>query len=288
MKPPLRCPFWPNCEAELSPVGQLAVIGSDEIEYVYPIHDVEGPGSWFGRCPASSFLITYLPNGQYRLTNAAANWLAAQGQLYARWLVQRTAKQNAERPPAASSVEQVIAWMAGDDRIPMPSADRPERPREESFPGRPADAPEPGAGEEPAAPVPTGVGGDHFTGRGMSDSSHSTTRGLAELAVNQMGVTQDLLSRMTNALDEVETLAVAAEQQVRSVQGLVVACVGTGQRAPESGERMAEQTALAVDTIAGNDNILGAVRVAKARVDAAFSQIHSAAENGRAYIGQLS
>jgi hypothetical protein len=122
----------------------------------------------------------------------------------------------------------------------------------------------------------------------MSDSSHSTTRGLAELSVNQMGITQDLLARITNALDEAESIAIAAESQVRSVQGLVVACVGTGDRAPESGERMAEQTALAVDTIAGGDNILMAIQVAKNRVQNAHDQIASGAEHGRRYIGQLS
>ena len=122
----------------------------------------------------------------------------------------------------------------------------------------------------------------------MADNSHSTTRGLAELAVNQMGQTQDLLARIMNAIDEAEAISIAVQSQVRSVQGLVTACVGTGEGAPASGEQMAEQTMLAVDTIAGDNNILIALRVAKSRVEAAQQQINAAVEHGRTYIGVLS
>ena len=301
-KEPLRCPWWPTCEAVLVPIPQLVRAGSEELLWVYPIHDVVGPGSWYGHCPASHFLITYLPEGGYRITDYAAGVLADQGQFYTKWLLERerAAKDRARKPPPPKrTVQDVITYLAGGDEPPPTEVERllrthgahvdPRVTNADYFPGRPTDAGEPGAGDAPVAPVPAGVGGEPMTGRGaMADNSHSTTRGLAELAVNQMGQTQDLLARITNAIDEAEAISIAVQSQVRSVQGLVTACVGTGEGAPASGEQMAEQTMLAVDTIAGDNNILIALRVAKSRVEAAHQQINAAVEHGRTYIGVLS
>jgi len=163
----------------------------------------------------------------------------------------------------------------------------PDRDRAEFFPGRPADTPEPGVGEPPAAPVPIGTG--YHLGKAAMDNAHQTAAGLAGLAINQMGLTQDILSRLTSALDEAEALAQAAESQVTAVQSLVISAVGTGEGAGEGGNKMAEQTALAVDTIGGGEggNIFNAINVAKIRVELAHQQIAAAVEGGNQYVAGL-
>jgi hypothetical protein len=56
----LICPFK-HCHGTYEPIPQLKSVGSDEIEYVYPRHDVQGANHWFGACPASFFLIIGWP-----------------------------------------------------------------------------------------------------------------------------------------------------------------------------------------------------------------------------------
>lgn len=296
---PLRCPWWPTCEAVIAPLPHLVRPGSAEFVWVYPIHDVEGPASWWGRCPASQFQINFTPDGGYTLSEYAQRWLADRGLVYTREIVKRLirkARDTGKDPDPTPGVDQIIAWMAGGDdafrrgRVPLPSKVYPERPRDEHFPGRPADAPEPGAGDPPTAAVPAGVAGDHFTGRQAMDSSHhSTAKGLAELAVNQMDVTLGLLARITNAIDEAEGVTVAAEYQIGSVAGLVTAAVGTGANAPRSAEQMAEQVALGKSTIGDqSDGILPALRLARTRIETAQRQVAAAKEHGYAYIRSLS
>ena len=185
------------------------------------------------------------------------------------------------------------AIAAGDDLAGAPYVPlaeliehgRPADPTNEYFPGRPADAPEPGTGEPPAAPVQIGTG--HHLGRAEMDNSHSTTQGLVGLAINQMGLTQDLLARITAAIDEGESLAVAAESQVRAVQSLVISAVGTGADAGDSGEAMAEHVALAVDTISGEANIGQSLALAKLRVETAHLQLVASIVHARDFLARL-
>jgi hypothetical protein len=167
------------------------------------------------------------------------------------------------------------------------SVGRPVDPTNEYFPGRPADAPEPNPGERPEMLPSWELGGGHLGGSAV-DNSHSTTQGLVGLAINQMGLTQDLLARVTSALDEAEAVAVASESQIRTVQSLVMAAVGTGEGAPPSGEQMAEHTALAVDTISGDASVGLAVHLAKVRAETANNQILAAVANAQEFLRTLS
>lgn len=294
-KPPLPCP-WEVCKAVLAPVPHLVRPGSTDVVWVYPIHEVAGPSAWFGRCLASQFQIIYTDDGGYTLTDYARRWLRDRSAIHLRETVARAIKESLTHPGREPlTMPEILAEIYRDDDTgaltsgaSVHGADRREPPAlDDYFPGRPADAPEPGVGEPPAAPAPLDAG--YALGKAEMENSHATTKGLAMLARNQMGLTQDLLARITAALEEAEMLAVAAESQIRSVQGLVVACVGTGAGASSSGERMAEQTALAVSTLSSDTNsVLVAVRLTKSRVESAHEQMASAAEQAAAYIATLS
>lgn len=234
---------------------------------IYPVHDVIGPNWWFGQCPASWALVK--PDGS--LTDEMRANLE-----YQRRIQEKEAPHHAPPPRRTPEQTQDIARWSGDD---APMRERPARPKV-AWHGHPW------FGKAPRRET-TDTTKDKRTD--MTDDSHSTTKGLAELAVNQMGITQDLLARLTTALDEAEALAVAAESQVDSVAALVTAAVGDGSRANAAGTQMAEQTAMARSTIADqSDGILPALQLTKTRVESAFQQIAAAVDNGRQYIGTLS
>lgn len=159
------------------------------------------------------------------------------------------------------------------------------------FPGRPADAPEPGPGESPAQPVDFGNVAGHHLGRAAMDNAHSTTKGLAGLAMAKMGEVQDQLAQITDHLDRATAQAVAAEALMTAANTLVIAAVGTGADAGDAGEAMAEQAAVATDTIGGQaegGNVFNAINVAKIRVEAASQQLTAAVTKASEYIARLS
>lgn len=259
----LACPF-PPCTAEWW-FGDL-------MRNSVPVHAPQGFASaalWLPWCPGT--MTVYKPDSDELTEPDKAKIERA----YQQYLAQQT---ETVREP-----DEVHGEFIGG---PLGRPVDPNRDRDEFFPGRPADAPEPGVGEPPAAPVQIGTG--HHLGKAAMDNAHQTAAGLAGLAVNQMGLTQDLLARITDALDEAAELAVAAEAQIGAVQSLVTAAVGTGEAAGMGGNAMAEQTALAKSTIGdARDGILSAIHVAKVRVGLSHQQIMAAVEGGRQYIAGL-
>lgn len=162
---------------------------------------------------------------------------------------------------------------------------RPPRPfpPEVYFPGRPADAPEPGPGEF-APPPPAGVEGIPLTGRDDSMSDREQLKGLALIAAGQLGQANGVLDRAKTALDECAQLVIAAEHQMRSAQALVMRAVGTGAGAPPAGEQMAEYTMLAVSTIAGGSGSLAStLTIALRRLQDLQTQVSAAESNARQY-----
>lgn len=290
--PAIRCPFWPTCEAELSPIEQRRDAKTTDTEFVYPQHIIVGPESWYGICPASFFLITYVSWAPgYELTDDAKRVLADAGTRHSQMLVRRlTAEASKQAAPVDPRLrEKLDAFAAGDDqafqrgRAPLTNPDRPKRPHDEHFPGRPADAPEPGPGDAPANRVPLDLGGGAL-GKAAMDDARNNLKAMTTLAIGQMEQTQDLLARLQEAIQTAEGLTVAAEHQARSAQALVTAAVGSGSGMPPSAEGMAEQVTLAVSTIGDQgDGILPALRLAHRRVRDAFVQLGSAIENAKTY-----
>jgi hypothetical protein len=145
---------------------------------VYPIHDVEGPASWLGRCPASQFIVP-------KLTQRAKQHLAESLAAYERRLAENirlarmtaaTARARAELDPLLPPGQRKLGAVLGEDPFgnvidlrtgdyvePRPGARvgrRTHRPNDDYFPGRPGDPPEPGRGEKPGGSVPPGVDGE--------------------------------------------------------------------------------------------------------------------------------
>jgi hypothetical protein len=164
-----------------------------------------------------------------------------------------------------------------------------ERSTDMYFPGRPADAPEPGPGE---SHPPVEIGQGHHLGRAAVDNAHDTTRGLVQLAIPRMEETIGKLTGCINALNGATGATTMAEIDATAANALIIAAVGTGAGKPAPAEAMAEQMAMGVDTIMGESadggNIYNAIEVAKIRVTAAIQQVSAAVEQARQYVSLLS
>src|SRR5690349_23240246 len=76
------CPF-PPCQARIVPLlHRTDPRDASKFATMIPIHEVEGPGSWFGRCPASQFAYPVL-------TERAKVHLAESLAAYGRQIVER-------------------------------------------------------------------------------------------------------------------------------------------------------------------------------------------------------
>jgi hypothetical protein len=299
------CPF-PPCTAEWWIGG-----GHGQTIFEVPLHlpqGFEGADRYDLRCPGALLrprldgpdaTPLYLPDDVELITRAYERHLL--------WLAKTHDEQAAER----GAIDATLNDLDRRDREneppispePPPSAGaymggplgRPadwERPREEYFPGRPADAPEPGPGDPPAGYVPSGVEGIHLTGRDAMDNAHDTTKGLVLLAMAKMNETQGKLAGCAAALGGAVGLATMAEMEATAGNALVIAAVGTGAGKPRSAEAMAEQMAVAVDTIMGEGheggNLFNAIEIARIRVEAAAQQIAAALQQAEQYVALLS
>lgn len=273
----IDCPF-PPCEAWWNVAANV---------WRVPYHNVRGPSvppSFRGafKCPGALVGLRFgtsepdTPSRAAMSHRASVYWARVEGVM------------EAER----ERVERLRAEGGDVDETPLitPEGREPTDPTPGNilyFPGRPADAPEPGPGE---SHPPVEIGQGHHLGRSAVDNAHDTTRGLAQLAVNELGKTQEVLSTITAALDAAEAQGVAAEALIHAASALVTAAVGTGENANAAGNEMAEQTAVSLSTIGGDnaDNIQAAIQVAKIRVELAVQQIAAAVTKANEYIASLS
>lgn len=165
---PIACPF-PPCKAHLRPmIHRTDPRDESKMITVYPIHDVVGPASWFGRCPASQFIVP-------KLTDRAKQHLRETLVAYERRLAEniRHARMTAAAARAREALDPLLppgqrkatyrvtesGGMFGVVGGTAPTT-RPGRPEDDYFPGRPGDPPEPGRGEKPGDVVPPGVDGE--------------------------------------------------------------------------------------------------------------------------------
>jgi len=255
-----------------------------------PYHTIRGPSvpplfRGVFKCPGS---LVGLLVGTTEPDTPSRAMMAERGRIYEERVEEwrETERERVERLRAAGGDVDETPWLAPEGRAPSD----PTPGNVLYFPGRPADAPEPGPGEEPAQVVEIGTG--HHLGRAAVDNAHDTTKGLVLLAIPRMEEAIYKLSGCVNALNGTTGIATMAEIEATAANALVIAAVGTGAGKPAPAEAMAEQMALGVDTIMGESadggNIYNAVEVAKIRVTAAIQQLSSAVENARQYIALLS
>jgi hypothetical protein len=160
----------------------------------------------------------------------------------------------------------------------------PDRPVEEFFPGRPADAPEPGPGEPGAVTIAwdeplslTSLGKTHV------DNARDQLRALLSMAVEQLAQTQDTLARASAQADGAGSLRAAAEQQLIAAEGLVAAAIGSASDLPQAAERLQEQIMVAKQSVADGDGIAGAVALLSDRLQVAHEQLSAAVSAAEEY-----
>jgi hypothetical protein len=113
----------------------------------------------------------------------------------------------------------------------------PDRPTEEFYPGRPADAPEPGPGEPPAERVPLDIGGEHL-GRAAVDNAREQLQALLGMVIEQLGQTGDTLAKATGLTESVEAQRLASMAALGSAQSLMTTAVGEGGSLPQAATDM--------------------------------------------------
>lgn len=217
---PMPCPF-PPCGANLRPlIHRTDPYDKSKIATVYPIHNVEGDASWFGRCPASQFAVPHL---SFR----ALEFLAETTASYERRL--------AERIKLAAMLEAVNrSHDEVDERTDAngPAGRAQRLPTDDYFPGRPADGPEPGRGDEPAAPVPAGVGATPL-GKEAMNSSRAETKAMLAAAAQAGTEIQSGVTVVTEELDMIDAALAGIADNQQIAGAMMVAAIGTDGDAPE-------------------------------------------------------
>lgn len=269
------CPF-PPCRAEwwvgLEPGATYVSI---------PLHmpqGFEGSERFTVRCPGALGLV--LPDTG-EMSGSTADLVNRAYENFLIWLAHKHEREERAAEAARGAAGPHIGF-------PVGRAVDPDRPDEQWFPGRPADAPEPGPGESHPVVDHGNVAGHHL-GRAAVDNAHDTTRGLVLLALTRMRETQGKLMGAQHALNGVTGIVTMAEIEATAANALVIAAVGTGAGKPRPAEAMAEQMAMAVDTLMGRDgNIFTATELAKIRVETMAQQMAAAIQNAEQYIALLS
>lgn len=241
----IQCPAYPTCTSRQTvefPAGMGRNSWGTYPEHAIPSGSLEGR-----RCPASGVRITWT------------------GRL---------------KPGAMAQITEVIAtWMRGViDRTGLHLGRPVDAPKDSYFPGRPADAPEPGVGERPAGRAPLDIGGG-FLGRAAVENARDQLRALLAMTISHMGMAQDTLARITGMIDSVAALRETVASNLQATQGLVSAAIGTGTDAPEQAQVMQAQLARAMETVT-SDGMTMALRV---QVEKAFSEIAAAVQAAEEY-----
>jgi len=258
----MRCPFHPVCEADLEPVEQHVRPGSDDTELVYPVHNVQGPESWFGGCPGSMLLI--LP-GEQGLTEVAEEVLKQAGEHYRQMVTDRVARarkaqagQPVSPPPAmpGNGPWQRHAWFG---KVPPGS---------------------PGAEDNKRPPL----GKLQQEGSPTVDSERDTLKNLLTLAIGQMEQTRDFLIRANNLLDEANALITAAGFQGQSAQSLIIAAVGSASSdLPDSASAARDNIMAAAGKLEDSDGPAALVSSTQTRISAINGNLSAAVDNAKAY-----
>jgi hypothetical protein len=271
---PMPC-VWGHCFAVIAPrVHRIDPYDASMIEVVYPIHDVEGVNSWFGRCPASQLIV--MPT----ITDAGRAALSAADKSFVRRLAERInrvhTEARSELGPEATD-EELIATMreAMQARPAVPSVD-------DYFPGRPADAPEPGVGEAPAVKLPLNQIGQPL-GKAGEMSTQETHVAMIEAARAAIGEAQETLAVTLSALETIENAVGLLPPKVTAAHALVHAAVGNGENLPEVAINMRANVTAALDTTTGEGSVAHAVLLVRSRVSTLAAQLSAASDNGQSY-----
>lgn len=226
------CPFL-MCGADIEPVTHRTdPYDETATVLVMPIHDVVGIGSWFGRCPASHLIVPGLTErGKLELRKAFSS--------YMRQLLKRRPELGIPKGEAGSPI-------TGDGRLG--GQIYPEPPHiTDYFPGRPADAPEPGTGEGAASPIPPTVSVTPLGRAGDMSDARTEMRAHLAKAKQGAGEMQELTAILTNHLDDIAPVLKRLSDKHEETVTALRAAVGSMS---EAGGVSAAQLATAVSALA--------------------------------------
>lgn len=228
---PIRCPF-PPCDAEwwVTDTGN-----GQRVPGHLPLGDAAEP--WEGTpaqgesCPGSyCLLINIAENGGHvdaegraRIDRGLQQWRLA-SQIKEMLPLVEQARRNEDLPKHPF--------------IGFPLGGHPYEPTPEAFPGRPADAREPGPGDKPDKQLPMNQIG-YPLGRAAMENAHAVTRNLLALTTMKVEEAAAVLHKFKGVVDILEGLANELAVHTEAAAALCTATVGMGDDAPPSASVLA-------------------------------------------------
>lgn len=310
----MKCPFGP-CQWDGEPIEQQARFGEPETNRVIPIHDVRGEASWFGRCPGSMLIVP-------AITPAGMSVLGAAMKAYLKRKIEREREaKRREEATAAAEWERKFPGRGRDEglldyyaRVGPPDSDGepgivdmlrthgphidPRVAAEDYFPGRPADAPEPGPGDPPAPLPPAAkdaliINLDEYLppktnpGRAtVSDSARGSLATMIATVINRLEDVQRDLTGMMSTVDRLLAVRGSMEHNIEAAASLARAAIGSDASAPENATSMLSFISLTsvVITGAADESIEGSLQALSDSTRAALQRCGKALTEARAYL----
>jgi hypothetical protein len=198
--------------------------------------------------------------------------------------VKQFIKQTAERINAeAERIRERPSQLVHDaiDEATRPNRQTPPSV-EDFFPGRPADAPEPGTGDVPAVTLPlTQIG--YPAGKAEIVSTQEQHVAMIAAARSAIGEAQETLAVAVAAIEALEAAVSVLPPKVTAAHALVHAAVGSAVTLAEPAIAMRANVTAALDTVSGEGNVAGAVLLVRARLGSLAAQLSAASSNGATY-----
>jgi hypothetical protein len=262
VNPILACPF-PPCTAHIEPVTHRTdPADPSKTVLVVPMHDVQGPAGWFGRCPASMFIVP-------ELTDAAKSVLAESLKTFASMFAHRITRESEDWQPAPEGGIKPREAPGSGVRGLRPPVEAIET--EAFFPIRPAET-------EEYEPTPN-RGARHV-------ASRDELVAMVSAAIDAAGTAQESAAILTNAVDDAERAIerLAEQQQIgaaMTVAGIGGADVGS---VPQPAQDMLSSFSRLGELII---ELRGQVNLARSRNEGVFRVAGRAADAGQTYIRQI-
>lgn len=153
----------------------------------------------------------------------------------------------------------------------------PDRPVEEYYPGRPADAPEPGPGEPPAVTLPLDA---PITltplGRTAMDNAREQLLALISATIEQVGQAQDALAKLTSQLDAADGYTAVIEQEIAAAEALLNMTIGSSGAHDKAEEIRTALHKAKEGTVGQGDGIIAALAIAKLRSETVMLHLSAA------------
>lgn len=297
----MTCPF-PPCRWYGPAIEQQARFGDPETNMVLPIHDVQGEAYWFGRCPGSQLVVPELTAaGEAVIRSAMAEYSKRRLAMLARRVEQEKAEQAARELLKRRPGESLIDYFARTEGpVALPNTEGiaelirkhaarvdPRVDLEDYFPGRPADAPEPGVGDAPDMPVPPNADVTPLGRAGEMDNAKDNLNALIAACGASLDSYIEDLSRVLGLIERTQAMRVVANETVTNAQQLMIITLGSDpQGSPQPARDMIAMTRLSRTTLSGGgaQSVVLSLAAAHEAILAALNQANSARANATAYL----